>query len=83
MSKFKFELKVAVMVAISGEAGFIKSRMESIDCKNQYMVHYKAADGRAVDNWFQESELKVVIPAPRPKAATKKRAVKKPTIPTV
>ena len=54
---FKFELGQKVKVSISGETGFIKGRAEYEDSPNQALIHYKAADGRAVDGWFQESEL--------------------------
>ena len=85
MSKFKFELKAAVVVSVSGETGIIKGRSESIEFKNQYNVHYKAGDGRAVDRWFFESELKLKPkpPAVRKAPAKKKRAAKRPIAPTV
>ncbi|MGU0197942.1 hypothetical protein [Enterobacter roggenkampii] len=54
---FKYGLGQAVKVSISGEAGHVKARAEYTNCKNQYLVHYLAADGRAVDAWFDESEL--------------------------
>jgi hypothetical protein len=54
---FKFELGQKVKVSISGEVGFVKGRAEYQHLQNQFFVHYKAADGRATDAWFDESEL--------------------------
>jgi len=57
---FKFELNQLTEISISGEKGRIKSRCESCNHSNQYLVHYKAADGRAVDSWFDESDIRDV-----------------------
>lgn len=57
---FKFELNQFVEVGISGEMGHIKSRAESCNHCNQYHVHYKAADGRAIENWFDEDDIAAV-----------------------
>lgn len=54
---FKFPLGLKVKVCASGEIGHIKGTAAFSDSCNQYLVHYKAADGRAVDGWFNESEL--------------------------
>ena len=55
--KFKHELGHVVAVTISGEEGHVKARAEYTNCTNQYLIHYLAADGRAVDAWFDEGEL--------------------------
>lgn len=60
MKKFKYELSTPVEILISGEAGHVKARAEYVTNANAYLVHYKAADGRAVDNWFDESEIQAV-----------------------
>jgi len=87
MSKFKFELKAKVTVSISGEQGHVSSRMDSINGKNQYYVHYKGADGRATDSWFFENEIKptpvAVKKTPVKKRVVKKRVVKKASIPSI
>lgn len=57
MKKFKFELGAKMAILISGEAGQIKARAEYINHANAYLIHYKAADGRAVDSWFDENEI--------------------------
>ncbi|CNI11651.1 hypothetical protein [Yersinia pekkanenii] len=58
--KFKFELKQLANIAISNEWGEVKSRAESSVTENQYYIHYKAADGRALSDWFYESDLEAV-----------------------
>ncbi|WP_336658414.1 hypothetical protein [Enterobacter asburiae] len=60
MDKFKFDLNQFVELSISGEMGHIKSRAESINHCNQYLVHYKAADGRAQESWFDEDDIAAV-----------------------
>ncbi len=57
MSNFKFNLGDHVKISSSGETGAIKSRAEHTAHKNNYQVHYKAADGRAVDCWWDEADL--------------------------
>ncbi len=57
---FKFELGSKVKVLISNETGYVKARAEYAEGPNQIFIHYKAADGRAVDAWFQEDELALV-----------------------
>jgi hypothetical protein len=45
---FKHELGQVVTVTISEEEGHIKARAEYTHGPNQYLIHYRAADGRAV-----------------------------------
>jgi hypothetical protein len=54
---FKFELNQQVTIKASGEAGIVISRAEHNVAENSYFVRYKAADGRAVENWWTESAL--------------------------
>lgn len=60
MSEFKFGLNQFIELSISGEMGHIKSRAESVSHSNQYLVHYKAADGRAQEKWFDEDNISAV-----------------------
>jgi hypothetical protein len=55
---FKFELGQKVEITISGEQGSVYGRVEYAEEVPQYLVKYKAADGRAVDGWFLANELK-------------------------
>lgn len=59
---FKHILGQVVFVTISGEVGHVKARAEYNSGPNQYLIHYLAADGRAVDSWFEEGELSPVEP---------------------
>lgn len=54
---FKHEIGQVVFVTISCEEGHVKARAEYNGGPNQYLIHYLAADGRAVDAWFEEGEL--------------------------
>ncbi len=54
---FKHALGQVVFVTISGEEGHVKARAEYNAGPNQYLIHYLAADGRALDSWFEECEL--------------------------
>lgn len=57
---FKFDLKQFVEIRISGEMGHIKARAEYSVHGNSYLILYKAADGRAVEAWFDESDVAAV-----------------------
>ncbi len=39
-----------------------QSRAEYKSMDNQYYIHYLTADGRGVDDWFDESELSPAKP---------------------
>ncbi|WDB54736.1 hypothetical protein PS037_23130 (plasmid) [Escherichia albertii] len=54
---FKFQLTQLVKLGISNECGEIKARTQYINNENQYLVHYLAANGCAMTNWFSESLL--------------------------
>ncbi|WP_097486963.1 hypothetical protein [Escherichia coli] len=54
---FKFELSQLVEMRISDEWGEVKARAQYADGENQYLIHYKAADGRATTERFGESML--------------------------
>lgn len=59
---FRFQLGQQVSIAVSGEQGSIKGRAEYRASAQQYLIHYCAADGRAVDAWFEEGEITPVNP---------------------
>ncbi|ENZ85856.1 hypothetical protein D088_780048 [Salmonella enterica subsp. houtenae serovar 16:z4,z32:-- str. RKS3027] len=48
-------------ISVSGEKGHVKARAEYTHCCNQYLIHYQAADGRAVDSWFEEGEIQAAV----------------------
>lgn len=59
-SAFKFGINQLVELRVSNEFGEVKGRAEYSTHENSYFVHYKAADGRAVSKWFDESDLEAV-----------------------
>lgn len=55
---FAFGLGVEVTITRSGELGKVVSAAKHLrHTEAQYLVEYKAADGRAAESWFYESEL--------------------------
>lgn len=64
---FKFGLNQLVEITVSGEFGAVKARAEYANgSENGYRVHYAAADGRAMTQWFDESDLSMVEAADAP-----------------
>lgn len=55
--KFKFELGAEVQIAYSDEIGEIRARAQYVEANCKYYVAYKAADGRAVEQWWSEDQL--------------------------
>ncbi|CNL62227.1 hypothetical protein OP862_02155 [Yersinia massiliensis] len=58
---FTFNLNQKVEAIVSGEMGHIKARAEYTKNENHYLLHMKAGDGRAVDRWLAEGEIKEVL----------------------
>lgn len=54
---FKFNLGQSVVIECSGETGQVVGRAEYLSGEQSYQVRYKAADGRAVETWWNESAL--------------------------
>jgi hypothetical protein len=54
---FTFNLGQYVSLVDSGENGRIIGRAEFEGCQNEYLVRYRAADGRAVEAWWKEDAL--------------------------
>lgn len=57
MNEMKFNLGDSVKITASGETGIVRGRAQYIGSEDSYLVHYKAADGRAVSDWWTESLL--------------------------
>jgi hypothetical protein len=50
-----------VTIAASGETGTVTARAEYHDGRRDaYFIRYKAADGRAVEQWWAEDALEAV-----------------------
>ena len=58
---FNYELGEEITITASGETGDICGRAEYSAQENQYYIHYKAADGRAVEAWWGESALSISL----------------------
>ncbi len=54
---FKFDMKQVVKLTDSGELGTVWARSEYATSEPQYLLRYKAADGRATECWWPESAL--------------------------
>ena len=57
MAPFNFDLGDVVVIICSLEFGTIIARADYAEGENQYLVRYKAGDGRAVESWWGESAL--------------------------
>lgn len=56
---FKYEMGQRLTLAESGgsECGPVIGRAEFQDCEDQYLIRYRAGDGRTVEQWWHESAL--------------------------
>ena len=54
---FFYELGEAVEITVSGETGIVTGRTDNINQDDQFLIHYKANDGRAVSEWYYASQL--------------------------
>lgn len=54
---FQHELNAKVTLTTSDEEGVVIGRSDYLASESQYLVRYKAADGRATDAWWPESAL--------------------------
>ncbi len=54
---FEFELGANVEIIASKEYGEIVARAQYSTGENQYLLRYKAGDGRAVEAWWGESAI--------------------------
>jgi hypothetical protein len=57
MHEWMFDLDAAVVVSCSGEAGDVIARSQHLHTEDQYLVRYRANDGRAVEAWWGQSAL--------------------------
>ena len=54
---FKYENSDSVKITASEEAGIVIARADYEYCDNQYLIRYKAGDGRAVEQWWAETAI--------------------------
>ena len=57
MNSLIFQLHDDVVISASGERGQVIGRAEYANSCNNYMIRYKSADGRAVEQWWPEDAL--------------------------
>ena len=57
MKTFRFDLEETVSIECSGETGVVIGRAQYLGDDDQYYIRYKAADGRAVTQWWPEPAL--------------------------
>lgn len=56
-SPFEFSLNQEVKIKCSGETGEVTQRLERENKSQAYYVRYRAADGRAVEEWWDSTAL--------------------------
>lgn len=57
MNPFAFSLGTNVVITASGETGEVIGRAEYLTSEPSYFVRYRASDGRAVQQWWEQSAL--------------------------
>ncbi|MEG2692070.1 MAG: hypothetical protein RR987_16505 [Hafnia sp.] len=57
IAEFTFGLNQPVAIIASGEGGRVIARAQYTTAEDCYYLHYRAADGRAVSAWFDESMI--------------------------
>ena len=57
MNSWQFSLEQAVILKFSREVGVVIGRAEYMAMEDQYLIRYKAADGRQVEAWWGASAL--------------------------
>ena len=55
--EFAFELGQRVAVEMSGEQGGVIARAEYLNSADTYLIRYRSADGRAVEQWWTADAL--------------------------
>ena len=57
MSDWEYNLEQAVILKFSREVGVVIGRAEYMGMEDQYLIRYKAADGRQVEAWWGASAI--------------------------
>ena len=57
MSEWEYNLEQAVILKFSREVGVVIGRAEYMSTEDQYLIRYKAADGRQVEAWWGASAI--------------------------
>lgn len=54
---FDYELGSPVAIKCSGETGQVIARAQYKNSQDQYLIRYKSADGRAVEEWWSADAI--------------------------
>ena len=57
MNSWEYNLGQAVILKFSREVGGVIGRAEYMNMEDQYLIRYKAADGRQVEAWWGASAI--------------------------
>lgn len=57
----KFDLDQTVRIKCSSEVGEVIGRAVFTFSEPSYMLRYKSGDGRAIESWWYESALELVM----------------------
>ncbi len=57
MPEFLFPLGSKVTIRASGEAGEVIGRAQYTNAADNYLIRYRCADGRAVEQWWAADAL--------------------------
>lgn len=58
---FRYAIGQTIRIDVSAEVGEVIGRAEFDRSDDQYLVRYRAADGRATEQWWTESALSPTI----------------------
>jgi len=61
MNIFKFALNDRVKLSESEEKGTVIGRAEYVHCESNYLIRYRAGDGRLIESWWTESAIEPVV----------------------
>lgn len=53
----KFEIKQIVQLVESGETGTIIAAAQYLNAEDQFLIRYRAGDGRQVEQWWVASAM--------------------------
>lgn len=55
--KFYYDLYADLVLAQSGEVGFVIGRAQFLHCEDKYLLRYENASGVLVEQWWGQSAL--------------------------
>lgn len=55
--KFYYDLYADLVLAQSGEVGYVIGRAQFLDCEDKYLFRYVTSNGNLVEKWWSKSAL--------------------------